>query len=107
MYSTPLDATPAHCLPPSSAISSLSGRAAHLDLRRAIVPRRQPIFSQFVPAPKAPWQPCPGAIGGQEEGLEASHGHLCQFPPTGQLSSSIQPRRAVWLPQGNPAHLEI
>jgi hypothetical protein len=64
MTSTTLDATTAHCLPPSSAIASAILGAAHLGLRRASVEHNQPLFPRFLPAPKAPWQPCARAIGG-------------------------------------------
>lgn len=80
-----LDATTAHCLPWSSANTPAFPFAAYLDIRPAIVSHPPPIFAIDVPASEASWQPCPGAIGGQAEGSEASHDRIGQLLPSGQL----------------------
>jgi hypothetical protein len=89
--SSTLDATTAHCLPPSSAVAPDSHAPACLDFRRPPLKRSPSISPQYMPAPKAPWQPCPGAIGGKKEGSKASHDSLGQFLSPGQLSIVLQP----------------
>jgi hypothetical protein len=107
MSSSTLDATTAHCLPPRSTIAPAALPATHLDLRRPSREHVPALRPQFLPATKTTWQPCPWAIGGQEEGSEASNDRFGWLLSPGELSAGVQSQCAVWLSRESSAVVEI
>lgn len=94
----PLDAPSARCLPPSSAVAPIARCPPHMDLRRPPHPRPQSIFPQLMSTPETPWQPYPGAIGGHEEGGQASDDCLSRFSSSKQPPIPLQLDYLVRLP---------
>jgi len=106
---TTLDATPAHCLPPSSALARVRPAAAHLDLRRPSLARRQQIFPRVVSAPpEKAWQPRPGAIGGQEEGSKETDDRSNRHVPLGwHDAAAVRLWRPFWRAREGRTEVEI